>query len=277
METLGIALVIGLLLASLIVWGEALRRLWVGQPLLEWRERRPGIFSPAALVLVLLWLAANQFTPRSAPAENAAKQNAAEQPRPVEIVQTGASVSSLGILILLGVLAGSPRGRLADFGIELHDWPRQAGIGVLAFLASWFPVLLALVATSPLRGEGPHNLYLQYLQEDPSPELIAWIGFAAIVLAPLSEELMFRVILQGALEAFLPAAAAIGIVALVFSFVHPWPDSLPLIPLSVILGYTYYRRRSYVAVVVMHALFNLTNLAMMLLAPDAPAAPAGLR
>lgn len=271
MEELGKALVIGLAAASLIVWGEALRRLWVGEPLLEWRER-PRVLSPAAVVLVLLWLVASQVGPRLAPEA----ELAAEAPA-IEVVRTNVAISSLVLLILIGILAGSPRGQLADFGIALRDWRRQAGTGAVAFLASWVPVLLMLVATLPLRGKTPHNPYLQYLQEDASPELVAWICFAAIVLAPLSEELMFRVILQGALEALLPAAAAIGIVAVVFSFVHPWPDSLPLIPLSVILGYTYYRRRSYLAVVVLHSLFNLTNLAMMLLAPDAPAAPAGMR
>lgn len=271
METLSTVLVIGLVLASLIVWGEALRRLWAGEPLLEWRERRPGVFSPVALVLVLLWIAANQLA-----SWFAADPEPAGEPTPIEVVRANAAASAVGILILLGVLAGSPRGRLADFGIDLRSWLEQVSTGAVAFLASWVPVLVMLLATLPLRGDEPHNPYLQYLQQDASPELVAWICFAAIVIAPLSEELMFRVILQGALEAFLNPAAAIGIVAVVFSFVHPWPDSLPLIPLSVILGYTYYRQRSFLAVVVTHSLFNLTNLAMMFLSPDAPAAPAAL-
>lgn len=270
METLSTVLVIGLVLASLIVWGEALRRLWAGEPLLERRQRPPRVFSPVALVLVLLWIAANQLPLWFVPEAERVKE-----PAPIEVVRANAAASALGILIILGVLAGSPRGRLADFGIDLRNGSQQVSTGVVAFLASWVPVLLLLVATLPLRGDKPHNPYLQYLQQDASPELVAWICFAAIVIAPLSEELMFRVILQGALEAFLPAAAAVGIVAVVFSSVHPWPDSLPLIPLAVILGYTYYRRRSYLAVVVTHSLFNLTNLAMMFLSPDAPAAPAG--
>jgi membrane protease YdiL (CAAX protease family) len=40
---------------------------------------------------------------------------------------------------------------------------------------------------------------------------------------------------------------------------------LPLLPLALVLGYVYDRRHSYLAVVVLHALFNLTMLAAQLL------------
>jgi len=41
---------------------------------------------------------------------------------------------------------------------------------------------------------------------------------------------------------------------------------LPLVPLALILGYVYYRRHSYLSVVLLHALFNGANLWLALIA-----------
>ena len=76
-------------------------------------------------------------------------------------------------------------------------------------------------------------------------------------------------ILQGWLQSRIEPAWAIFAVAVLFAFVHGWPDSLPLIPLSLILGYVYYRRHSYLAVVMLHLLFNATNLALAVLTQQA--------
>jgi membrane protease YdiL (CAAX protease family) len=97
-------------------------------------------------------------------------------------------------------------------------------------------------------------------------ETVAWITIAVLVAAPLCEELLFRMILQGWLQDRVAPATAVIAVAFAFAAIHAnsWPDPLPLIPLSLILGYVYYRRRSYLANVVMHALFNGMNLLMAL-------------
>jgi membrane protease YdiL (CAAX protease family) len=71
----------------------------------------------------------------------------------------------------------------------------------------------------------------------------------------------------------MPAAAAIGIVTVLFAAVHGLPDALPIVPLALVLGYVFHRTRSYVAVVTLHALFNSYNLILMsayVLAKDLP-------
>ena len=89
----------------------------------------------------------------------------------------------------------------------------------------------------------------------------ALVGAAvlATILAPLTEELMYRVTLQEGLEKFAPGNASIWLTALLFAGVHSVngrPDALPLFPLALILGYVYRQTHSYVAVFTLHALFN---------------------
>ena len=81
-----------------------------------------------------------------------------------------------------------------------------------------------------------------------------------IVLAPAAEELIYRVAIQGSLVRWMSPNRAMLVVALLFSSVHGWPDMLALFPLALILGYVYHQRHSFLAVVVLHALFNAMNL-----------------
>ena len=257
------AIVGAILLGSILVWWRAWQIWQSGQPLLPWRHRKPGVWSPLAAALVVAWLVLFQIAPLLVAAQP-------DRPEPLVRVQQTVGASLFAVLILLATLAGSPRGRLSDFGIDLRNAWEQARTGTIGFLAAWLPVLLVLLATLPLRDQQAHNPMLQFLQDDPDPVLVAWIVLAAVVAAPLSEELMFRVVLQGALEQFLPPAAAIGITAILFSAVHPWPDMLPLVPLAIVLGYVFYRTRSYLAVVILHALFNAVNLLMALATEQVP-------
>ena len=90
----------------------------------------------------------------------------------------------------------------------------------------------------------------------------------AAVLAPLVEELMYRVVLQTWLEKIAPRREALIVVALVFSAMHQLPDAIPLFPLALILGYVYQQRRSYLSVVLIHMLFNGANLLFLILLRD---------
>lgn len=272
-QELGLTLIVlaiagGLILASIAVWALAAVNWWSGERLIPWRERRPDVWSPTAVALVAIWTAVNQGAALTAPTPR--------EDITLRDVQATSIVSLVTVIVLLGVLAVSRRGSLADFGVRLRQSGEQAYYGLGGFLASWLPVLMVSAATIPLRSPENQHVFLQFVREDAGPIAILWTAVAAAVLAPLAEELMFRVVLQGALEVFLPPAAAIGVVAILFSFVHGWPDVLPIIPLALILGYVFHRQRSYVAVVVLHALFNLAMLSLTLLAPETvPEGPVG--
>ena len=151
-----------------------------------------------------------------------------------------------------------------DYGIDLAEWPRQLAVGGLAFLASWLPVFLLLLATSAIRSEETMHPFLKVLKEDQSGQTLLWISLAVILAAPLWEEFAYRVILQTSLCRWLPLVFAIGLTACLFSAVHGWPDMIPLLPLALVLGGVYHHYRSYLAVVTAHALFNGAMLAMAL-------------
>jgi membrane protease YdiL (CAAX protease family) len=95
---------------------------------------------------------------------------------------------------------------------------------------------------------------------------VFWIVLSAAFLAPLTEELLYRVLLQGWAQSHLAPWQAIVASSFVFVAQHSMSDWLPLLPLALILGYVYHRRRSYLAVVVLHALFNGVMLALAWLA-----------
>ena len=67
--------------------------------------------------------------------------------------------------------------------------------GIRGFILAAFPVTAVVFATSPLRTDAQHPL-LKLLSEVPGPTTIGLVMFAAVILAPLVEELLFRVLLQ---------------------------------------------------------------------------------
>ena len=85
----------------------------------------------------------------------------------------------------------------------------------------------------------------------------------AVVLAPLLEELQYRVILQSWLVERLGPFVGVALVVRRSSRCCTAGGMVwRLIPLAAILGWTYHRTRSYLTVVTAHALFNALNLAL---------------
>lgn len=252
-------LMIGFIAASAYVWLVALQRGLNGRPLLAWREREksgfleghaPPRWHPFVLVVTFLWLVLHL-------AEAAAALVLELQVElDVRDIQHVCVVNLVLCAVLLSAMAVTGRRGLADYGVDAVDWPIQFRDGAIGFLASLLPVFAVLWLTSQFRDPDAEHPFLKLLDEDAGATALAWVTFAAVIAAPLAEELVFRVILQGWLEDTLPAGWAIGLVAVAFSAVHGWPDALPLFPLALVLGYVFHRRRSYLAVVTVHVLFN---------------------
>jgi len=173
-------------------------------------------------------------------------------------------VLSAGVFTVLAVLL---------FG-EWKFTPRDAGfvptamtipLGVGTFLAAVLPTFAALLALSPFRSRETQHQLLQLLGRSPDAVTLAGLAVTVVVLAPLAEELLFRVTLQGWLSERIGGGWSVPVVAAIFAAVHGWRDGLALIPLALLLGYIYERRQDYFAVVVAHGAFNAANLVLALL------------
>ena len=259
---------------SFALWGGILRRKLVGLPVIPLRVREPIRWSPLVLFVTFCWIAfqvAGQV------------QLWFETKRPaatLESLQGSNMINFILLISLLVLLSKFGERRLSEFGISWGNWIRETLYGILGFFASLLPVYLVQWASLnwKFRTEETQHPLLKFLQENPGPETILWIALAAVVLAPLAEELVFRVILQGSLQSKFSPKTSIAISSIVFAGVHGFPDALGLVPLAVILGYVYHRRHSYLAVVVLHTLFNLLSLILsqLSLQPDESASTVSL-
>lgn len=95
-----------------------------------------------------------------------------------------------------------------------------------------------------------------------------WV--AAVVVAPIAEELFFRgLVLEGIYRFAGRAWVAVAASAAAFGAVHQTQpqDVLPLATMGLILGYVRVRHGSIEACIVAHALFNARTLAFLLLSP----------
>lgn len=159
--------------------------------------------------------------------------------------------------------------KAANLGCRRHGLFSDIVAGGVTTLAAFGPVLAINVLLARLEWKDPEALHplLTALQADPG-RLLPWVAFSAVILAPLHEELLYRVLLQGGLESRVGTTTAIGISTFLFCGAHlapGRPDGLALIPLALLLGWLQSRTRSYAAIVTAHSLFNLVNLGLALM------------
>ncbi len=171
-------------------------------------------------------------------------------------------------LVVVGLLSRAGPLRKEDFGCESLRWRGDLLAGVAGFFASLIPVFVVAAALKNAGWRGPDDKhqFFKILDSDSGNTILAWIALSVVVAAPLAEELMYRVLLLGWTKSQITPWKAILFSAAVFTLAHGEHDWLPLFPLALILGYVYHKRHSYLAVVVLHALFNATNVAMAVLA-----------
>ena len=133
------------------------------------------------------------------------------------------------------------------------------------FLAAYVPTamlrVLIVVLTEGLTGEVPdQHPFLEMMESDVGMAVLSLIVLTAVILAPIVEELQFRVVILGGIAQLGRSRLALGVSSVLFAVAHGFPDSLALLPLAFALGYTYLRRRSYITVMMVHFLFNAFNM-----------------
>ena len=202
-----------------------------------------------ATLAVVAWLAMSAygklFAERKSPEDTT-----------LPLIQASCVIQLAIAAFLATLLSEAGRKSLRDCGVFGVRIDRQILLGVLAFLAAIWPTGMMLIVSQWWRTVETQHPLLQVLEQNSNGEVIAWIAVSAVIAAPLAEELLFRVTLQGWLSERLSGSVAIVLTAAVFALVHGWRDALPLVPLWRALGYVFQHTRSYWACATTHAPFN---------------------
>jgi len=172
------------------------------------------------------------------------------------------------LIFLLGLIEWAhhrvqPPGEKAPRGEPIF---RQLLYGAVGFLACLAPTLIVFQLTLPFRNDDMLHSSLKLISEDETHLVLISVTFSAVVVAPWIEELIFRVILQRTFMQRFSPSVSILLTAVAFCAMHPpWQNSVGLAPLALVLGVTYHRTGSYLAVVLIHMLFNAFNILSMLM------------
>lgn len=155
---------------------------------------------------------------------------------------------------------------------------RDAALGLGLFLLA-YPVVAAsaylsrLIARDLFSQDVSHLAHstLRLLDDRPTDPWVLVLTAAAVLAAPIFEEIVFRFFLQSAaLAATTRPWTSILITSLPFAAIHlpggtvPPHALVPLLVLSLAMGLAYHRTGKLVVPIAMHAAFNALNIALAL-------------
>ena len=219
--------------------------LMLGIPVLLMKLRRRPTPNPAAFEAALLTDVRPSGAAEPGEAQNPYVESATIPAAPLEFRGSGRPAA----------------GRL----IESWQLGRELRFAAEACLAAWLPTaVLKLTMVMILQDEGQHP-FLEMIMNGVGIKVLLLIAVTTMALAPLMEELLYRVVILGGLlnhpnPTRLSTSIAIGMTSVLFAFAHGFPDSIALLPLAVTIGWTYHQRRSYRTVVLVHFFFNGFNI-----------------
>jgi membrane protease YdiL (CAAX protease family) len=149
--------------------------------------------------------------------------------------------------------------------VEAWQPGRELRFAAETCLAAWFPTAAIKLTMVWILEEDVQHPFLEMIMNGVGVDVLLLIAITAVVLAPLMEELLYRVVILGGLlnhprPTRMSTTLAIGVTSVLFAFAHGFPDSVALLPLAVAIGWTYHQRRSYRTVVLVHVLFNGFNI-----------------
>lgn len=163
-------------------------------------------------------------------------------------------------------------GALRAIGLDARRAGRRARAGLVAFLVTapaWIIVTEAWVIALLLGDVAPVSQEVVQTFHDGVRQgewaLLASLALTAVIAAPLLEEVLFRGLIVPLLEDKWGRGVAVVGSALLFTAVHPtWQASVPIFALG--LGLAYYRSRTgdLFGCIVWHALFNASQLTVLM-------------
>lgn len=114
----------------------------------------------------------------------------------------------------------------------------------------------------------PQQELVAIIRDSDSLPFLALVAFIAVVLAPVSEELVFRRGIYRFLKGKISPLAALTVSSLLFAMIHFNIQSfLALFTLGMLLGRAYERTGSVATPILYHSFFNLTTILIITLLP----------
>jgi membrane protease YdiL (CAAX protease family) len=199
-------LILSLAAASLATWYVLLGRMRRG-PILAYERRRPVPWNGAAALLgvgfVVIAVLATVFagdgggTKESAKESDASSHEDAVREIGLNIVWDFAVVG--GVLAAVVAVSGATK---VDLGLpkDVGGLVRDVKIGIVAWLAALAPVYGTQIMLVLMFGEPPQHPLVQMVAKDQDGLILFAAFVAAVVAAPICEEITFRLLLQGWLE-----------------------------------------------------------------------------
>lgn len=305
-KVFGLAMILGLILASITAWCICIARDSIGT-LFRYVPRKQvpwGLIDLglAMLVITLTSSIAGVFLIEIGVVEQG-KDVASMTPRKSAIMMLASSVAMLaGVVLSLGLICLKNRPRASDLGWSIQYISRDVWVGIVAFLLISAPVYaMQYLLVEILKLPSEHPL-IELIKRDPDPLFFAVSFVAAVVIAPFTEEYLFRVLLQGWLERIpghrgetrilllggadvaseaddaktnsnkpLETAESrraiwpVVVSSAIFALMHysHGVDPIPLFVLALGLGFVYRQTHSILPCIIVHLLFNAFSLALL--------------
>jgi len=195
----------------------------------------------------------------------------AGEPESFNALVQGLVLHTASLVILALILRSRAWTWAQAFGMQAQGLVRRLGTGMafyagilpLFFFAAGLSRLVMLIIGYPVTIQ---DVVLIFMEPQSLWTLLALLGLAMII-APAAEEILFRGILLPLLMKRLGAGPAVILSSALFALIHfHVPSFFPLFVLATGLALAYIYTGSLWVPIMMHALFNGMNLAILLLA-----------
>jgi membrane protease YdiL (CAAX protease family) len=172
-------------------------------PLLPYEPRRPVPWGAVGCILAVITLLNAGY----AALHDAAVIDGGRSSQPLE--PSALILGMIEQLFIVGgfllVIAVFTKATLRDFGwpANIRQFVRDVSIGAAACLVALAPVHISQIALMSLLFpdmKSGHPLIKMVMDAPPDPWILLLTGLAAVVVAPVCEEIAFRLLLQGWLE-----------------------------------------------------------------------------
>ncbi len=162
-------------------------------------------------------------------------------------------------------------GLVESLGLRHHNLRQHLRLTGLVLLIA-LPVMLGLkifseLALHKMGWKIEDQRAVEMFGNVKSVGLKVYLGFFAVVIAPIAEEFIFRGVLFSSLHKLGWPKCAWIVPSLLFALIHnSAPIFLPLLFFALVLTWLYQKTGGLLAPILAHSLFNATNLGLLFLA-----------